>query len=222
MGHVDHQIGPDAVGDLAAALEVDDPAIGGAADDDQPGLLGLCGLGDGVVVHHLILLAHLVGHRAEPLAGLVHRAAVGQMAAGRQIQAHEGLARLQQGHEHGLVGLRPGVRLHIGEAAAEQGLGPVDGDLLGHVDPLAALVVTAARVALGVLVGQHRALSLEHRARDDVLRGDQLDVLLLTAKLALDHAEHFRIRVGQAAFEHVLIGVGGDLGRRGHGASGSK
>ncbi len=40
---------------------------------------------------------------------------------------------------------------------------------------------SACRVALGVLVGQHRALRLQHRAADVVLGGDQLDLVVLAA-----------------------------------------
>jgi hypothetical protein len=47
---------------------------------------------------------------------------VGQVPAGREVEAHEGVARLEQRQEHGLVRLRAGVRLHVGEAAAEQRL----------------------------------------------------------------------------------------------------
>ena len=36
---------------------------------------------------------------------------------------------------------------------------PVDGQLFDHVDELAAAVVALARIALGVLVGQARALA---------------------------------------------------------------
>ena len=82
-------------------------------------------------------------------------------------------------HEHGLVGLGAGIRLHVGESAVEQALGALDGERLGDVDELAAAIVAPARIALGVLVGHHRALRLEHGARDDVLRGDQLDLVLL-------------------------------------------
>ncbi len=68
----------------------------------------------------------------------------------------------QREHRRG-VGLGAGVRLHVGELGAEQGLDPVDGQLLDHVDVLAAAVIALARVALGVLVGQHRALRLHDR-----------------------------------------------------------
>ena len=118
-----------------------------------------------LVVEQPVLAAHAVLHRAEPFARQVGRGAVGQVAAGGQAHAEDGVARLQQRQEHRLVGLRAGVRLHVGEAAVEQLLGAVDGQLLGHVDVLAAAVVAPAGIALGVFVGQHRALRLQHRAR---------------------------------------------------------
>ena len=63
-----------------------------------------------------------------------------------------------------LVRLAAGVRLHVGEAAAEQLAGALDRELLGDVDELAAAIVALARIALGVFVGHHRALRLEHGA----------------------------------------------------------
>jgi class 3 adenylate cyclase len=86
------------------------------------------------------------------------------MAAGGEVEAHEGVARLQQRQEHRLVGLRAGIGLHIGEAAAEQLAGALDGELLGDVDELAAAIVAAAGIALGIFVGHHRALRLQHGA----------------------------------------------------------
>jgi hypothetical protein len=68
------------------------------------------------------LAAHRVGHHVEPLAGHVGGRAVGQVAAGREVEAHEGVARLHQREEHGLVGLGAGMRLDVGEPAAEQRL----------------------------------------------------------------------------------------------------
>ena len=78
----------------------------------------------------------------------------------------------------------PEFGLHVGEARAEELAGPLDRQRLGHVDELAAAVVAPARIALGVLVRHHRALRLEHGAADDVLRGDQLDLVALAAELA--------------------------------------
>ena len=53
-------------------------------------------------------------------------------------------------------------------------------------DGRAALIIAPARIALGIFVGEHRALRLEHRARDDVLGRDQLDLVLLAVELGGD------------------------------------
>ncbi len=88
--------------------------------------------------------------------------------------------------EHGLVHLAAGVRLHVGEVAAEELLGALDRQFLGDVDELAAAIVALARIALGILVGHDRALRFEHGAGDDVFRGDQLDLMALATELGLD------------------------------------
>ena len=83
--------------------------------------------------------------------------------------------------------------LHVRKTAVEQLLGAIDCDLLGDVDPLAAAVVAAAWITLGVFVGEHGALRLEYGAAHDVLRRDQLDLVPLAAKLAFDREKKFRI-----------------------------
>ena len=62
----------------------------------------------------------------------------------------------------------------------------VAGELLGLVDHVVAAVVALARVALGVLVGEDRALRREHRRRREVLRRDELDRGVLALDLAPD------------------------------------
>ena len=110
--------------------------------------------------------------------------------------------------EHALVGLRAGVGLHVGEAAAEQLLGALDGQLLDDVDVLAAAVVAPAGIAFGVLVGEDAAGRLEHGLGDDVLRRDQLDLMLLAAELLADRIGNLRIAVGQGLVEKAARGNG--------------
>ncbi len=183
MGHVDHEIGADGIGDLAEALEIPEARIGRAAGQDELRLVLLRQALDLVHVDALILAPDAIGHDLEPFARLVDRRAMGQMPARGEVQPHEGVAGLQQREEDRLIGLGAGMGLHIGEIAGEELLGALDGQRLGDIDELAAAVVAPARIALGIFVGQHRALGLEHRARDDVLRGDQLDLVLLPMQL---------------------------------------
>ena len=91
------------------------------------------------------------------------------------------------------------MRLDIGEAAVEQLLGAFDRQRFGDVDILTAAIVAPARIALGIFVGQHRALGLENGARHDVLRGDQLDLMLLAGELLGDRAGELGIAVRHPA-----------------------
>ena len=209
MGHVDQQVGAHAVGDLAHFREVEDARNGRAARDQHLGLV-FGGKGrDLVVIDLKILLAHAVLDRVEPLARLVGLGAVGQVAARVEAHAENRVARCEQRGEDALVGLRAGVGLDVREAHAEQRLGPLDRQFLGDVDILAAAVVAPTGVALGIFVGHHRALRLHHGGRDDVFRGDQLDLVALAAQLLADRAEDLGIAGLEAFGEETFVAVGG-------------
>ncbi|MCY1530662.1 hypothetical protein D9M68_658580 [compost metagenome] len=143
-------------------------------------------------------------HGVVQLAGGRHLGAVGQVAAVGQAHAEDGVAGVQQGQVDGAVGLGAGVRLDVGVVGAEQLLGAVDGQLFDNVDVFAATVVTLARIALGVLVGQLGALGLHDLRAGVVFRGDQFDMVFLALGLAADGVEQRGIEVGQgqALVEH--------------------
>ncbi|EEF93685.1 hypothetical protein CATMIT_01681, partial [Catenibacterium mitsuokai DSM 15897] len=88
------------------------------------------------------------------------------------------------------------MRLHVGVVGAVELLDPVDRQLLGDVDVLATAVIALARVALGVLVGQHAALGFQHARAGVVLRGDQLDMVFLAAGLVGDGLGEFVVESG--------------------------
>src|SRR5205823_13932871 len=75
----------------------------------------------------------------------------------------------------------------------EQLLGPIDGELLGDVDELAAAVVPPPRIALGVLVLHGRG----HRGQDGragvVLGGDQAEGGPFAFELAGDGVRDLRV-----------------------------
>ena len=111
------------------------------------------------------------------------------------------------------------MRLHIGELAAEQLGHPLDGQPLGDVDELAAAVIALARQAFGIFVGEHGALRFQHRARDDVLRGDQFDLVALAAEFEPDRLGDLGIALAQTGGKQRLnvIGRHGLGSRRHHG-----
>ena len=107
----------------------------------------------------------------------------------------------------------------LAKAAAEQLLGALDGQRLDRVGRGAALIVAAARIAFRIFVGEHRALRFEHRAADDILRRDQLDLRLLAVKLGVDASatagSASRKLAGEEAvgLDVVQIGGGGHQAR---------
>ena len=205
MGHIHHQVRADAVGNGAEARPVPEARVGGAAGQDQLGLVGLGNALDLVEVDELIFLAHAIGHDLEPLAAHVDRRAVREMAARIEIEAHEGVAGLQQRQEHGLVHLAARVRLNVRELGAEKLFGALDRERLDLVDVLAAAIVTLARITFGVLVGENGAGCFEHGTRDDVLRRDKLDLGLLAHELATDGTEHLGISLGEGLGEEGVL-----------------
>jgi hypothetical protein len=85
------------------------------------------------------------------------------------------------------------VRLDVGILRAEELLRALDGEVLGDVDERAAAVIALARIALGVLVGERRALRRQHRHARVILRGDQLDMLLLALIFLPDGVPHLGV-----------------------------
>jgi hypothetical protein len=138
-----------------------------------------------------------------PFARNIGRVSVGQVPARREIEAHKGVARLQQREEHRLVRLRAGMRLHIGERAIEQPAGAFDRQRLGDVDIFAAAVVAPARITFGIFVGQDGALRLQDRPRHNILGRDQLDLFLLAGQLMADGRENLRVTLGQSPSEKI-------------------
>ena len=108
------------------------------------------------------------------------------MAAVRELEREDRVARLQRGHVDGHVRLGACVRLDVRVLGSEERLRAVDRGLLDLVDDVAAAVVALARVALGVLVRRHRADGLEHARPREVLGRDQLDLAPLALELAAE------------------------------------
>ena len=122
---------------------------------------------------------------------------MGQVPAMGEIHAQNRVARLHEGQVDRLVHGRARERLDVGVLAAKQLLGPLAGQLLDGVGELLAAVVAPARIALGVLVGEHRAQGGEHLGVGVVLGGDQLDAPCLPALLADEGLEELRVVLGE-------------------------
>ena len=197
MCDVDDEIGADCVADRAETLEVPVPGVGRSAGDDELWLMLARQRLDLVHVDAVGRAVDPVGHRLEPPARHVHGRAVSQMSPCCEIEAHERVAGLHQRHERALIRLAARIRLNVGVAAVKQHAGALDRERLGDIDELAAAVITPARIAFRVFVGQHRPLSLQYGARHDVFRGDEFDLIALAAEFEFDRAGDFRVGCGE-------------------------
>ena len=159
---------------------------------------------DFVEIDAAILRADAIGDRIEPFARQIRPRSMRQMSARGERHSENCVAGLEQRDKHGLIGLRAGMRLHIGEAAPEQPFGALDRERLGDIDEFASAIISAAGIAFGVFVRQHRALGFQHRPRDDVLAGDQLDLELLAFLFSIDRRSDLRISLEQCVTEKIV------------------
>ena len=97
------------------------------------------------------------------------------------------------------------MRLNVGVFGAEQFFGALAGDLLHFVNVNATAVIALCGVALGVFVGEHAARREKHRFADDILGRDELNVALLTKKLAFYGSVNFGIEVGKFVEKHFIF-----------------
>ena len=154
-------------------------------------------VGHRVVVDPLGVLADAVGVDLVQPAREVEGHAVGQVTAVGEVHAHDPVARLEHAEvgRHVRLGARVGLDVDV-LGAREEGQGTLLGEPLGDVHELAAAVVALARQALGVLVGQPRALGFHDRGRGVVLAGDELDLVVLAAALAEHRLPQDRVELG--------------------------
>ena len=133
---------------------------------------------------------------------------VGQVAAMRQVEAEDGVARLEHSHVGGGVGLRAGVGLHVCMLGAEDLFGAIAGQILDDVRELATAVVAASGIAFRVLVGEDRACGLQHGLGDEVLAGNHLQALVLAEGFVFNGGGYLGVGLGKGkrhAVSHTVI-----------------
>ena len=190
VGGVEHQPGPDLVGDLPQRLGADQAGVGGGPGHDQLGPVAAGQVPELVEVDALVAGGHAVGDEVVEGAGEVDRRPVGEVAPVVEAHAQHRVARFEEGLVGDHVGDGPGVGLHVGVVGPEQLAGPAPGQVLHLVHHHVAAVVAAAGVALAVLVGEHRAGGGHDGRAGEVLRGDELDGGVLAALLPADQVRH--------------------------------
>jgi hypothetical protein len=91
------------------------------------------------------------------------RRAVREVAARVEAQAHEGVARLEQRQEDGLVRLAAGVGCTLAKPQPNSCLARSMASCSTSSTIFAAAIIALAGIAFGIFVGEDRALRFEHR-----------------------------------------------------------
>ena len=180
VGHIHHQVGADAVGDVSELREINDPGISGSAGDDHLRLVLLRFFPHVIIVDQPGLLVNAVKYGIVHLPGEARLASVGQMAAAAEVHAEDRISGLAESQIDTEVCLGSAVSLHVCETCGEDLLRALNADALRNVHELASAVVPASRIAFRVLVGQDAAHGGHDFRADQVLGGDQLKVVLLS------------------------------------------
>ena len=85
------------------------------------------------------------------------------------------------------------MRLDVGRIGTKNLLHAIKCQLLGNVDKFATAVIAFAWIALGIFVGELRALCSHHGRRGIVFTGNELNVMFLTCIFCLDSGKNFGI-----------------------------
>src|ERR1700733_16018818 len=135
--HVDEVEGADFISNLAHACEINGTGIRAPSANDQFRTFLLGQLFEGVVVDGFRFLGDAVRNDLVSLPREIEMMAVREVAAVGKVEAENSIAGLQDGSIGLHVGLRSGVRLHVGVLGAEQLLGAVASEVLDDVGELA-------------------------------------------------------------------------------------
>ncbi len=96
--------------------------------------------------------------------------------------------------------------LHVRVLRAEQLFGAVTRQVFDNVRELASAVVALAGISLGIFIREYRARGFEHRFADKILRGNQLQTLVLAAGFVVDGSGNLRIGFVERAV-HLGCGI---------------
>jgi len=154
VGHVDHEVRGDLLGDLPEAGKIDDARISAGSRNDQFGAVLARQSRNLVEVDLFGVFPDAVRHDVIEFAREAYRAAVREMTSLAKIHAKNGIAGLEDGEEYGHIGLGTGMRLHVRIFRVEEFLGSFLRQSFGHVHKLTAAVISLSGVTFRVFVRQ--------------------------------------------------------------------
>ncbi len=197
MRHVDHEIRANLVRDFRKRREVELARIRAESRDDHARFVFARERAHFVHVHKMVGFAHAIRDDLEPLAAKVHRRAMREVSAMREVHGEDRVARVAKREICREVRLRAGMRLDVGVFRAKESFGALDRQRFYFVDDLVASVVAFARIAFAVLVRERRAERFQNGFGNVIFRGNELEAGLLATDFFVDQAGDFRVGTGK-------------------------
>ena len=148
----------------------------------------------------MIRLPNAVMNGVVQLTGKIEMHAVRQMSAMRQIHRQIRITRLENRQINRHVGLRAGMRLHVGVFGPEQFTDSLSRQIFDDIDEFTPAVVAATGISFSIFVGQHRAGRLQNGGTGIVLRSDQLQPFLLPGLFPDNRFPNSRVGLFQTVF----------------------
>ena len=186
MGHVDPQDSANLIRDSAHAFVIPLARVSGSPADDQLRFVFEGELLHPVVVDKAGLRIEAVGDGMVQDAGSVHGRAVGKVSAAAEVESEESVARIENGHRHGHIGLGAGMGLDVRPCSAVQRFQAIDCELLDLVDYFASAIISVAWIAFGIFVSTDRAHRAEDLLTHIIFRRNKFEAAGLTFALILD------------------------------------
>ena len=123
----------------------------------------------------------------------------------RKAHGKDGIPGLEKREKDGKVCVRTAMGLDVCVLRAEESAGTLPCKVFDLVDVLASAVVPFPGVALCVLIGEDCSRGEQDGFRDDILRSDQLDILLLAVQFALAGVVNLGVVLFEFFKKHLVL-----------------
>ncbi|MNI48833.1 hypothetical protein D3C73_1034170 [compost metagenome] len=205
MGHIHHEQCAYIVRNRTESFKINYTRIRACSGYDQFRTVFEGCLAHFIIINQERILLHAISHKVIQQSGSIHRAAVRQMAAMRQVHSEDSVARIQRGKINRHIGLGTGVRLHIGMIGTEELLGTVTGQILHDIHIFTTAIIPFARIAFGIFIREHRTHRFHYSFADDILRGNKLNIGTLTAQLQSHRFQYCRVTLTQLFHDSYFL-----------------
>ena len=193
MGHINQQYRSNLVGNLTHTCIIPLTTVGRSAADYKFRLMLKGQSFHLVIVHTSCFSVQIITYGFVKQARSVDMTTVRKMPAMVEIQSHKRITGLQNSQQYSGIGLRTGMRLHVGKLCIKQFLDTIPGKVFDLVNDLTSPVIALSGKPFGIFVGKTRPHGSHYFVTNKVFRCNQLHSLQLALMLSFNKVENLLI-----------------------------